>query len=195
MSTSYRKLNIYIGFLTVLLFGNCQKDDICPESVDTTPMLLINFYDSSTDEPRRSLNLTVREAGTTTVDTVLYRENAYQIALPLRTNQNSTSYEFVINAPIIDENGNLQEPEDSDLEPNSDIITFNYQREEEYLNRACSYKVKYLGLNTLREGGEDGAWIRRTNVVIEDVITDNLENSENQENEEELVTSHFNIFF
>ncbi len=191
MNNRRKNLNIYIGLIIVCLFGGCQKDDICPESVDTTPMLLINFYDNTDEVPKRSLNLTIREEGSPIIDTLLYRENAFQIAIPLRTTENSTSYEFVLNADIIDENGELQPPENSQATPNTDVITFNYQREEEYLNRACSYKIKYLGLNLLRKNMDDGAWIKRISVVTNDIITDNLEDDP----ENDLDGAHINIFF
>ena len=192
-----QRKQIILGFLSLIIFAGCQRDDICPETVDTTPMLVINFYDNnSQNEPRRSVNLTIREVGRETLDTLLYRVNSESIRIPLKTAQNSTKYEFVYNGPLYNEEGEIVEDEDNNLETNTDIIEFTYEPEEEYINRACSFKVNYLNIDYIIEGGEDGRWISSMRFLTNNITSDNFENGdEDNEDNEDVPTAHLNIFF
>tara|TARA_B100000378_G_scaffold66252_1_gene49675 strand:- start:755 stop:1369 length:615 start_codon:yes stop_codon:yes gene_type:complete len=192
-----QKKQFILGFLSLLIFAGCQRDDICPETVDTTPMLVINFYaNNAQNEPRTSVNLTVREVGRDTLDMLLYRVNSQSIRIPLKTGQNSTKYEFIYNGPAYNENGEIIENEDNNLETNTDIIEFTYDPEEEYINRACSFKVNYLNIDYIIEGGEDGRWISRMRFLTNNITTDNFENDdEDNDDNEDVPTAHLNIFF
>ncbi|MDN3594616.1 DUF6452 family protein [Zunongwangia endophytica] len=194
MHLKIRHSYLLIGIFTFALFAGCQRDDICPESTDTTPMLVINFFDenSSSLEPRPSVNLTIREVGRETIDTLYYRENRQSIRIPLRTDRDSTKYEFVQNGVIFDENGDPDPELNEENDTNTDIITFNYSREEEYINRACSFKVNFLNMSYLTDGGDDGRWISRMRLLVEDVVTDNFNNVEN---DPDANTAHLNLYF
>ena len=190
--TNY-KSHLILSIFILVIFAGCQRDDICPETVDTTPMLVINFFDATTREPRTSVNLTVREVGRDPLDMVLFRENSQSIRLPLRTGENSTQYEFVYNGPVYDENGEVVEDEDDNLETNTDIIEFNYDPDEEYINRACSFKVNYLNIDYITDGGEDDRWITRMEFLVDDIISDNFDDAD--EDDEDAITAHLNIYF
>ncbi|WBL24488.1 DUF6452 family protein [Zunongwangia sp. HGR-M22] len=192
MQLKYNYSYLIIGLMVFLLFAGCQRDDICPESTDITPMLVINFFDASSLEPRPSVNLTIREVGRETIDTLYYRENRQSITIPLRTDRDSTKYEFVQNGLIFDENGDPGTELNENNETNTDVITFNYSREEEYINRACSFKVNFLNVNYLTEGGDDGRWISRMTLLVEDIRTDNFNNPEN---DPDANTAHLNLYF
>ncbi|MCL6220203.1 DUF6452 family protein [Zunongwangia pacifica] len=192
------KRQFFLGFLCLLVFAGCQRDDICPETVDTTPMLVINFYNNTTREPRTSVNLTVREVGREPLDMLLYRENRQTIRIPLKTGENSTKLEFIYDGPVYNEKGEIVEDEDNNLETNTDIIEFTYNPEEEYINRACSFKVNYLNIDYITEGGEDGRWISSMRFLTNNITTDNFGNdNEDDDNgdEEDAPTAHLNIFF
>lgn len=143
---------IILGCLGLfLLFTACQKDDICPESTQATPLLIIKFFDAADRvSPRSPANLQVK------YDTTFYfseRQNRDSIAIPLRTSADNTQYEFILNAPAA---------QDSTSNPNTntDIITFSYGRNEVYLNRGCAFKMEYTGLRLSINPGEDGRWIQ-----------------------------------
>lgn len=149
-------------FLTVWLFlSGCQRDDLCPETTQTTPMLIIRFFDSNEpDQSRSPTNLTIRD---TQRDSILYyRVQLDSIALPLKTDTNTTEFSFTINAPEVEEEEE-QDPDDGTgsnvLKANTDILSFSYSREEEYVNRACAFKVNYLDLRLSLDPGEDGNWM------------------------------------
>lgn len=153
----------------------CQRDDICPESTETTPLLIIRFYDvENPDELQAPQNLRVRSVGNDTT-AVYNRYSQDSIAIPLRTDQDITEYIFTLNTPAAPEEG--EEPEEPG---NSDAISFSYGREEEYLNRACAFKVNYVGLKIDVENDDDN-WIQ--DIQIE------------RANVEDQTQAHVSIFF
>lgn len=154
---------IVISFLLQLSSG-CQRDDICPASTQTTPLLNISFFDAlERDIPKPPVNLRVKAADYDSI--FLNRVNVAEISIPLRTDVNATEYEFIINAPVTEDGEN-------DNNSNTDIINFTYTPEEIYINRACSFKVNYLNLNTtLRTANDDNTWIN--SIIVEE---ENIEN-------------------
>ncbi|MFD1096209.1 DUF6452 family protein [Salegentibacter chungangensis] len=149
--------NLSIKFLaasfSLLSLMGCQKDDICPESTQTTPLLVLRFYDAQErDNAQAPINLSVREINNDT--TWLYRVNRDSIVIPLRTDADQTQYEFILNDQESDT------IPDQSIETNTDLLTFSYAREQEYINRACSFKINYLDLKLQVDGEEDGEWIQ-----------------------------------
>lgn len=140
------------------LFYGCEKDDICVDAV--TPRLIIQFYDKDDFSELKSVTLlkVIGEGENQAVylndsqDSVL---TTNEIALPLKTLENTTSFVFITNYGV-DSDGNEV--------GNRDTITFHYSRNELYVSRACGYKVNYSDLTkTLVTDGDN--WI--SNVVIE----------------------------
>ena len=62
--------SIYI-ILIILLFS-CEPDDICLESYDDTPKLILRFYDEITNELKPILNLQITSAQSQ--DTLFFNE-------------------------------------------------------------------------------------------------------------------------
>lgn len=167
-----RYLFIYSVLLVSLLAG-CQRDDICPEITETTPLLIIRFYDiENPDELQAPQNLRVREINNDTTY-IVNRFSQDSLAIPLRTDQDVTELVFRLNTPI-DSEENPEEP------GNPDVIRFSYGRNEEYLNRACAFKINYVGLGTDLVSDEDN-WIQDIQV-----------NNPNVESQNE---AHVSIFF
>src|SRR5690606_35868526 len=112
------------------------------ESTVTTPTLNIAFFDiTETDVPKTPVNLRVKAVDYDSV--YVNRVNQATLSIPLRTDANTTQYEFTINAPVLPEDGEEEVPGDN---TNMDVITFTYNANTIYVNRACSYKVNYLDL-------------------------------------------------
>lgn len=149
--------------LGLMLLTSCQRDDICPESTDTTPQLRISFFDfEERDIPKPPANLRVKLSETDSI--LLNRVNVADIRIPLRTNRNLTEYDFILNAAVLDTTG-------VDATGNPDRLIFTYARNEIYINRACSYKVNFIDLNVdlQPEQGPNTFWIREINVVEETI--------------------------
>ncbi|MCP9200766.1 DUF6452 family protein [Gramella sp. GC03-9] len=176
--------NFLLLLFCLLGLMGCQRDDICPESTATTPLLIIRFYENVEPfEATAPQNLSIREEGNEEYATVrnqtgnvirYFRYTQDSLAIPLRTDNDVTDYEFTVNTP--------QASEEEPVDPgNTDILRFSYGRQEEYINRACAYKVNYVGLKVELEEGEDGNWIEE--IQIENANIDD----QNQ--------AHVSIFF
>jgi hypothetical protein len=174
MNRSFLKI-LVPGVVLLMLITGCQRDDICPESTQTTPMLILSFYDVNDRESYKSpTNLSVRSMVSDSIKTLYQRINPDTIQIPLRTDQNTTTYTFTLFDAEEDD-------EDPEFTPDTDTLTFTYGTEEVYVNRACAYKVIYNSLKLTIEGGEEGEWID-SYIIEEPNIEDDTE-------------SHISIFF
>lgn len=145
--------------LLVLLLNGCQKDDICAEATPTTPLLVIRFYDFNNPselKPVQGLNL-IAEGRT---DSLFVEERTIDsIAIPLKTFQNTTNYQFIRNVG-------------HEGAPNSDQLNFSYFSNQIYVSKACGFKAEYLDLQVLKvsEPGNEN-WIKNV-VVLQTIIED-----------------------
>lgn len=157
---------------------SCERDDICPESSPTTPSLIIDLLDFENSENLKNAPrlLVIGTIEGNKVALPGYEGNSQQssLILPLKTDEDSTSFELVQNAEFDSEN-NL-------IGGNIDLINITYTREEIYVSRACGYKTIFKD-------------------VIIDIVDDSsnwllgepedLTNNEPVENEN---ATHFNLF-
>lgn len=123
-------------FLLVLTFSfsGCEKDDICDANTVTTPRLVISFFDYNNPlVPKNVSNLKIIATGMT--DGIVYNNsqtiNGNQVAIPLKTDDNTTTFHFFLNS---------NNPEII----NEDIIQFNYTTENIFVSRACGYKTNFV---------------------------------------------------
>jgi hypothetical protein len=145
-----------------LLFLSCERDDICPPSTPTTPLLVIEFFDvTESDENKAVQGLSYIPEGTT--DTI-FLGSTDSIAIPLNTNKNRISYQFIRNT----NNANFI---------NSDVVEFIYQVDEVFVNRACGFKAVYSNLSAIRavENPPANNWIR--SVIREQTDVENEQNT------------------
>lgn len=158
-----------------MLLG-CERDDICPEDISTTPRLILEFFDVSNQENNKNVpRLFVQGVGNT-VPLSDYDGDAAASAveLPLKTDENSTTFRFIRDY-MVDDEGNIT--------GNEDLITINYITENVYVSRACGFKTIYRAVS-VEFGEEDIAdrWIRIVQAV-----------NDNQSIEDET-TTHFKFF-
>lgn len=154
-----------IVFLLLLPFGltNCEKDDICDPNLTTTPRVVIEFY--SIEFPSVLLpvtNLSVKDPNI--IEAMLFN-GVSKIELPLKTFQNTTTFEFTINSAAT--NGTK----------NTDVVVFNYATRDIYVSRACGFKTYY----DLSGGEEEGIviqadsnnWIKNKTIVNTQIESEN----------------------
>lgn len=175
-------------FLIAFTLPGCEKDDICDSDTDTTPRLVIKFFNAANREEARSVtDLKVIAEGSengiafnpTATGDSRYITNADNIKIPLPTSADTVKYFLTFNY------GN-----ENESFVNTDTIQFNYQRHSVFVSRACGYSI-YFSLNNtsesqpfiLNDNAPDSpeAWIKDI-----DVVNYNLTN----ENE-----THLNIYF
>lgn len=127
--------------LLIVTSSSCEKDDICDANTPTTPRIVIEFYDFNNSSVLKNVtNLKVIGKGkdeayifnTGATNETRYLTNGNKIMIPLKTDGNSTTYQFILNS------GNSN----SDL-IDTDEVTFNYTRNDVYVSRACGFKTLF----------------------------------------------------
>ena len=146
-------------FISIIFVLGCSKDDICTGETLTTPKLIIKFKSSiNNNVPKQVTNLTV----TTIIenDTIeIYKSvTTDSIAIPLNTATELTIFQFT-------------KDNTTDNPGNPDNITFNYQRDYVYINRACAFKTYYKNLVSELEVVENENWINEI-IVNETSVED-----------------------
>ena len=146
----------FFGILTAcsfLVLSSCQKDDICAEGTETTPLLQIEFFNAESPETLKVVpGLTIIAVGEE--EPLIGPTTTNNISIPLRTDQSFTEYRFIMNSGTDTEN--------------EDIIRFDYLPTPDYVNRACGFKIDFLEL-TLNKGSDEDNWIISETVNIEDI--------------------------
>ncbi|WP_397362941.1 DUF6452 family protein [Olleya sp. R77988] len=164
-----KNIKFLVLLLTIASVLTCERDDLCPESTPTTQSLVIGFYNNAVQESEKNVTgLYVIGQDNDDVLTGYDIVNTNELVLPLRTDQDSTTY-TLISDTVLDDDGNYESG-------NIDIITINYTREDVYVSRACGYKTIFNNVVVSVDEGTDGEWILFTealndNLTIEDETT------------------------
>ncbi len=130
--------------------SSCEKDDICVEG--DTPLLVIEFYDIDDTETLKEVK-TLRVVGVgqnVTVNTVTDRSNLSTISIPLKTDEDATSFILISDSA---------DSEDGTETGNLDTINFSYSRIEDFLSRGCGFVVNYDELQANATADSDN-WIQ-----------------------------------
>jgi len=161
---------ITLSLLLAVSFWNCEKDDICAEGTPVTPRVIIEFYNAATPTLLKSVNnLGIIEPAALAG---IAFNGVSKIQAPLKTTADVTTLQFIQNGSDTDTTND-----------NIDVITFNYQRVDEYVSRACGFKTLfYLNeTNPVVLTADGSNWIQ--NIVV---------TKPNIENENEV---HVKIYF
>ena len=151
---------LLLGIFT-LTVNSCERDDICAASTPTTPQLVISFYDVNDETQAKPINLSVYEKGRP--DTIINFTNDTMVTVPLRTDVDETVFIFTKNPDI---------PDAEDEPDNQDQVTFSYNTNEVYIDRACGFKVTYEGLTAQKLPLEDTAWIDRIDIINSTIVNE-----------------------
>jgi len=128
--------------LVSVFFSSCEKDDICDANTVTTPRLVLTFYDINNPSVLKNVNQlkVVGEGMTegivfsaTAIGDSKYVTNANTISLPLKVDQDVSTYTLIFNY------GNSN--------PNvvfTDKIQINYSRINSFVSRACGFKTNFI---------------------------------------------------
>lgn len=150
---------IALSLLVAVSFWNCEKDDICAEGTPVTPRVIIDFFDAADPEtPKNVTNLGVIASGFTEGFAF---NGTNKIEVPLRTNVDTTDLDFVLNG--------------ADNDPANDetiTLTFNYERSNVFISRACGYKTIFNLTNVL-PNDFTGTWISNLTIEQPNIINEN----------------------
>ena len=151
-----------IGMSLILFWASgCERDDICADGTPITPRLKINFFDNQENTPKAPAELQVsflEEDGREIVLDTMFTQDS--IAIPLPTDRDSIDYIFTINSDTSQGDGNLM--------PNSDRLRIKFNPEEEFVSRACGFRIVYTSLSVERqeEDEDENRWILRSPEII-----------------------------
>ncbi len=136
---------LFLVFGITLLSLGCTRDDICTPEASKTPLLIISFYNAQNPEARKTVNAftVVRDGDEFNLFSPVTTDS---IAIPLYTGADFTDYFFVANA-----NDNL---------PKVDFLSFTYQREDEFINRACAFRTNFNNLEFSQATPTQQSWIQ-----------------------------------
>ena len=169
----YTKHILFLLIALTAIILSCEKDDICAAETPTTPQLVLRFYDIASQDDTKVVTglLAYTFDDMDNVIAILGEGIATRdsIAIPLRTDMNSTN--FVLHRDYeIDDNGTPDDETDDIILGNPELITVNYEREDVYVSRACGYKTIFNSISFSVESDTDN-WI-----VNSQIINTNVEN-------------------
>lgn len=156
--------------LLIAVLWNCERDDICPETTETTPRLIIEFNDIANLEDSKTVRqLTVIgiDDDGNEINTLIARTNTNELALPLRIltegANNASRFKLIKDADFDTDNN-------PNTASNTDIIRITYVTEFVYVSRACGFKSVFNGIGIEIEN-DGNQWI-----LSRTINTENVEN-------------------
>lgn len=146
-----------IYFLLYLFTTGCERDDICLVETESTPRLIIHFFDKQERDTRKAVdNISVYGVGR---EEKLITLSTDSLALPLNVQKSVTQYAFLLSTST------------ASLTI-GDTIQFNYQRFDKYINRACGYRANFiLNENTITYPSSTTIWIDSFS-ILKDTVSD-----------------------
>ena len=152
--------------LVAFIFFGCEKDDVCPATTQTTPRLIIEFYDIAAPDQIKSVpGLFAIGLDSDFNEIPINNEivsTRSSIALPLQNNSIQTQFKLYKSYDLIN----------SMITGNPDIITITYEIETVYVSRACGYINNY-SIQTFSIDTDDEQWLINSEILLTQVITEN----------------------
>ena len=154
---------IYI-FLIVIF--SCEKDDICSETTQTTPRLVIEFYDiQAPDEILSVPGLFAIGLDAEGLEVPINNEivtTRSSIALPLKTDDILTEFKIYKSYDVVD----------GVVTGNPDTIKITYDTENIYVSRACGYKTNF-DIQTFSITADPSLWMISSEILITKITNEN----------------------
>jgi len=179
-------LGAILTFAGISIFFSCEKDDICADQV-ITPFFIIRMMDAedpTTVDAVSDLQIEYIEENPDqddddTTDDAYIKQFVYDsatdtdsITLSLPVNKTVATYVFYQNYDIdliengVDENGDQIFEEVLNTNTEIDTITFTYAVNEEYVSRACGFRVTYSNLSVdIETSGDARSFIDSQNII------------------------------
>ena len=153
-------------YLFLMLSFSCEKDDVCSENTQTTPRIVLEFYNLEAPD----ITLDVPEllaVGLDNENMIVPITNEFimtrsRIALPLKTNDTQATF-------VLFENYNV---EDGVVTGNPDTITITYQTNDVYVSRACGYKTNF-DILAFSISDDDDRWMNNFDIVLTQITNEN----------------------
>ncbi|MAV00353.1 MAG: hypothetical protein CMC37_02070 [Flavobacteriaceae bacterium] len=125
-----------ILIVSIIFLTGCEKDDICPESTQTTPRLVITFYDIDNTQERKNVEslavYAVRDNELVLIEDIS-GITTDSIAIPLRNDIGVSNFKFIKNYSV----------ENDVMFGDSNHIYIDYEINDVFISRACGFIANY----------------------------------------------------
>jgi hypothetical protein len=154
---------IYLFFIVIL---SCEKDDICPETTQTTSRMVIEFYDlTNPDQLLEVPGLFALGLNSEGIEIPINNEivtTRSSIALPLKTDETETEFNLYKNYDIVD----------GTVIGNPDTIKVTYSPENVYVSRSCGFKTIF-DIQTFSITSDSDQWMISSDTLISTITNEN----------------------
>lgn len=125
-----------ILIVSIIFLTGCEKDDICPESTQTTPRLVITFYDIDNTQERKNVEslavYAVRDNELVLIEDIS-GITTDSIAIPLRNDIGVSNFKFIKNYSL----------ENDVIFGDPNHIYIDYEINDVFISRACGFIANY----------------------------------------------------
>ena len=128
--------------MCLLITFGCEPDDICLDSYDDTPKMIVIFYDQENKQLKNIKNLQISSDNS---EESLFFEETDSISIPLDHTRDTSKFIFTINS--------------SDSNSNADNVLINYSRTPIYISVGCGFIMNF-DLNDLIVENDQNNWIK-----------------------------------
>ena len=163
----FKLISLIMSFLIIL---SCEKDDICPESTQTTPQLVVTFYDALAPQQSKTVEslavYAIKDSELILIENI-NGVNTDSIAVPLRTDIGVSNFRFIKNYSV----------ENDIIFGDSNHIYIDYEINDVFISRACGFIANYsittlLPYDTIQDPPLTG-WISGYEIVTPIVTNEN----------------------
>ena len=153
-------------YLFLIIILSCEKDDVCPETTQTTPRLVIEFYDlTNPDELLQVPGLYALGLSTDGMEIPINNENVTtrsSIALPLKTDATETEFILYKSYDIVD----------GEVIGNPDKIKVTYDSKKVYVSRACGYITNFV-IQAFVITADSDQWMINSDILTSEITNEN----------------------
>jgi len=127
---------------SIIFLTSCEKDDICPESTQTTPRLVITFYDVDNTQERKNVEslaiYAVRDNELILIEDI-DGVTTDSVAIPLRNDIGISNFKFIKNYSV----------ENDIIFGDQNHIYIDYEINNVFVSRACGFIANYSILSLI----------------------------------------------
>ena len=135
----FKLILLTISFLIII---SCEKDDICPESTQTTPQLVVTFYDALDPQQSKTVEslavYAIKDSELILIENI-NGINTDSIAIPLRNDIGVSNFKFIKNYSV---EGNI-------IFGDLNHVYIDYEMTDVFISRACGFITNYSILSLI----------------------------------------------
>jgi len=122
--------------MSSLIIISCEKDDICPDSTQTTPQLVVTFYDAIDPQQSKTVEslavYAIKESELILIENI-NGINTDSIAIPLRNDIGVSNFRFIKNYSV----------ENDIIFGDLNHVYIDYEMTDVFISRACGFITNY----------------------------------------------------